>query len=252
MVSASVKVLARGVNRALVPLGAQIVSAHDWADTRKFLPFEQTIAAAAKAGLSIPEYVDVTYNVVGATQDTINQMVALGVFADGVNTVAEIGPGSGRYLEKVLRLCSPSHYEFYETAQPWSEYLLRSYGNVIARPTDGNSMRFTPDASVDLVQAHKVFVATPFLTTCSYWKEMIRVVRPAGHIVFDVVTETCMDPETLDLWLDKVDSDGSPYPAIMPKEFAVSFFRLHDIELVGSFEIPMRPGKTETFVFRRP
>ena len=250
MASAAAKMLARGVNRALEPLGAKIVGTHDWSDPRHFLPFEQTLEGARNASLSVPDYIDVTYNVAGATQKTIDQMEALGVFSNGVKSVAEIGPGSGRYLEKVIRLCSPSHYEFYETAQPWVCYLERTYKDVIARPSDGKSMSSTSSGSIELVHAHKVFVATPFLTTCSYWHEMVRVVRPKAHIVFDIVTEACMDENTLDLWLES-QLDHGCYPAIMPREFTISFFGRRGVELVGSFQIPMKPGRTETFVFRK-
>jgi hypothetical protein len=250
MANVAARMLARGVNRALGPLGAKIVGTHDWTDPRQFLPLEQTVKGARHASLSVPDYVDVTYNVAGATQNTIDQMEALDVFSRGVESVAEIGPGSGRYLEKVVRLCSPSHYELYETAQPWVDYLERTYKNVVARPADGKSMSSTSSSSIDLVHAHKVFVATPFLTTCSYWHEMVRVARPKAHIVFDVVTEACMDQDTLELWLESQWDHGC-YPAIMPREFTTSFFGTRGVELVGSFSIPMKPGRTETFVFQK-
>jgi hypothetical protein len=249
MVSKSVRLLARGVNRAIEPLGARIVGVHDWSNPAHFLPFQQTIAAAKDAGLSIADYVDVTYNVAGATRETIDRMVAAGVFADRIATVAEIGPGSGRYLEKVVRICSPSRYEFYETSAPWANYLVQTY-DAVWQPTDGESMSSTETGSIDLVHAHKVFVATSFLTTCGYWLEMIRVARQRAHIVFDVVTEACMDQATLERWLVR-GTDHGPYPAIMPHCFTSDFFKVRGAELISSFQIPMKPGRTETFVFRK-
>ena len=139
------------------------------------------ISAAAAAGLSVGDYVDVTYNVAGATQGTIDGMSGLGVFSAPVETVLEIGPGSGRYLEKVVRKCAPARYEIYETAQAWADYLERRH-RVVRQPASGSSLSDTADASIDLVHAHKVFVCTPFLITCRYWLEMLRVARLAIFI----------------------------------------------------------------------
>jgi hypothetical protein len=244
------KLLGKGINLALNPFGIRLARVHDWDDLEQFLPFEQTISDARKAGLSVSDYVDLTYNVAGATQQTIDEMTRMGVFSNPIQNIAEIGPGSGRYLEKVVRLCSPSRYEIYETAGSWARYLVTTYG-VVSHPTDGFSMPHTPTDSVDLVHAHKVFVATSFRTTCRYWSDMVRVTRNGGHIVFDIVTESCMRSETLQNWLATTDYMRSIYPAIMPREFAVEFFAERNVELIGSFFVPMRPGKTETFVFRK-
>ncbi len=242
-------VLARAINRAVSPLGIRIARSHDWGDPKQFLPFQETLAAAAEAGLSVADYVDVEHNVKGATQDTIDRMADLGVFSGPIETVVEIGPGSGRYLEKVVRKCSPSRYEIYETAELWADYLVDTY-DIVRQTPDGCSLSATPAASADLVQAHKVFVVTPFVVTCRYWKEMLRVTRPNAHIVFDVVTEDCMDPETLQRWIDAGIDHGN-YPAIVPKEYAKNFFTSQGAAFVGSFFIPMRPGKTEVLVFRK-
>src|SRR5262245_3101601 len=80
---------------------------HDWADVSKFIPFEGTLEGAKRAGLSVGDYIDTVINKTpGATQSTIDQMVALGVFSGHIQSVVEIGPGSGRYLEKTIKICS--------------------------------------------------------------------------------------------------------------------------------------------------
>jgi hypothetical protein len=238
-----VSVMAKGLNRAITPFGIKIARVHD------FLPFDQTTSSAQRAGVSVSDYVDATYNVPGATQEAIDHMAELDVFTGPIDSVVEIGPGSGRYLEKVMRMVSPSRYEIYETAAPWAEYLVRTYG-VIWQPTDGRSLRSTASNSADLIQAHKVFVITAFLTTCEYWLEMLRVSRPRAQIVFDAVTEPCMDGDTLDRWFEWRTADNGNYPAIIPRQFAVDFFEHRGASLVGSFYNPMKPGMSETFVFR--
>lgn len=243
------------INWALAPLGVRIVrkndSAHDWKNIEAFIPFESTLEAARQAGLSVGDYIDGVMNgIPGATQATIDQMSRLGVFSGRIETVVEIGPGSGRYLQKTLTACTPARYEIYETAGVWADYVAKTY-NVILQPTNGRSLAATADGSADLVQAHKVFSATPFLTTARYWLEMCRVLRPGGFAVFDIVTEACMDPAVLMRWVSSRGIDSS-YPAMVARATAVDFFESRGFSLVGSFFIPMGPGKTEAYVFRKP
>lgn len=246
---ASVRTAAAVVNKALLPLGIKVIRAHDRDDPEQFLPLQETLAGARECGMSVGDYVDVTYNVAGATQESIDFMAGLGVFSGTVEAVCEIGPGTGRYLEKIIRLSHPSHYEIYETARPWADYLVETYG-VVSRPTDSASMGSTPQESMDLVHANKVFVVTTFLTTCSYWFDMIKSTRTGGYISFDIVTEDCMPPDILRKWLGAGVNHG-PYPAIIPRSFAIKFFNREGADLLGSTKIPMRPGVTELFVFRK-
>lgn len=240
----------KALNGALAPFDIKIVGTHDWSNTRDFIPFEKTIDAAKRSGLSVGDYIDAVMNATpGATQSAVEEMSRLGVFAGRIESVVEIGPGSGRLLEKTLAACSPARCEIYETAGPWATYLVSRY-DVMLRPTDGKTLSATPDESVDLVQAYKVFCSIPFVETCSYWSEMARVTRSGGFAVFDVMTEQCLDSETFQGWLSEETGNGA-YPAIMPRSLAVGYFEGRGFELLGSFFVPMRPGRTETFVFRR-
>ena len=126
----SARSLAKGaVNWTIGALGVEVVrkSHHDWSDTRNFIPIEVTLAGAKRAGLSVGDYIDtVMNNIPGATQFTIDEMKRLGVFGRPVGTVVEIGPGSGRYLEKTIAACSPGRYEIYETSEPWASSSSRA------------------------------------------------------------------------------------------------------------------------------
>ena len=49
---------------------------------------------------------------------------------------------------------------------------------------------------------------------------------------------------------------GSPiengsYSSVMPHTLAIDYFEGRDFDLVGIFIVPMGPGMTETFVFRK-
>ncbi|WP_093607701.1 methyltransferase domain-containing protein [Streptomyces indicus] len=217
----------------------------------EFIPFEATMRAARSAGLSVGDYIDEVMNgTPGATRSTIEELAARGVFAAGPDTVLEIGPGSGRYLELTLKECAPGRYEIYETAQPWADHLVETFG-VVARPVAGFSLAPTPDASVDLVLAHKVFNTLTFLGTSRYFLEMARVVRPGGRIVFDAMTETCLGPDTMRAWAAEGGTGHDSYPAALPRGTCVDLFASLGCELEGSFLAPMGVGTTEVLVFAK-
>jgi len=248
---ASTVVLA-AARAAFASVGVEILRkrGHDWGSVANYIPFEETIAAAAKAGLSVGDYIDgTTPGKPSATRQTIDEMARLGVFDGTIGTVVEIGSGSGRYVERTINACNPQRYEIYETADKWAAYVAEKYG-VIRQPTDGKSLAATPDDSVDLVQAHKVFSTVSFLVSAHYWLEMVRVTRPGGFAAFDIVTESCMSSEQLEIWVESGINNGS-YPAVIPRGLASEFFDKHGFVLRGSFIVPMRPGRTETFVFQK-
>lgn len=241
-----------GLKQLLGRTGFDIVrSTNNRGGVDDFLPFEATMRAARSAGMSVGDYLDEVMNgTPGATQSTIDELRALGVFAADPRTVLEIGPGSGRYLEKTLKECSPSRYEIYETAAPWADHLVDTF-KVVAQPTSGTSLAPTPDGSVDLVQAHKVFNTVTFLSASRYFFEMARVTRPGGRIVFDVMTETCLDPATMRAWATKGGEGHDSYPAAMPRRTCVDLFATLDCTLEAGFSAPMGFASTEVLVFRK-
>lgn len=223
---------------------------HDWSNTANFIPFKQTLEGASQAGMSVGDYVDTVMNgTPGSSQSTVDKMASMGMFAAPLRAVLEIGPGTGRYLEKVQKIAAPARYEIYETAAPWAAYLETIYG-VTLQPTDGHSLAATPDASIDLVHAHKVFSTIPFIATCCYWHEIARVTRPGGWVAFDIMTENCLDQNAMQAWADS-DTDNGSYPAAMSRSVAVNTFTNKGFTLVDSFVVPMPPGKTELLIFRK-
>lgn len=239
------------VNRCLRPLGVKIIrNGHDWSDTKNFIPCQETIENAQKAGCTVGDYIDAVMNKIpGATQATINGMMELGVFEKPMKSVVEIGPGTGRYLEKTVAICKPDRYEIYETSPSWAAYLKQNY-DVVLQPTDGRSLVSTPDQSADLVQAHKVFSSIPSLPTFKYWKEMARVCRGGGFVAFDILTEACLSIGVLHNWIASSIENGA-FPAAMPRDTAISFFKSEGFDFKGSFLADMAPGFTEVFVFQK-
>jgi SAM-dependent methyltransferase len=236
--------LAKPVNDALRPLHVQLVPGNSPDPAIKdFLAARKTIAAAQKAGLPLGAYIDKSFAQPGATPQAVQAMLKLAGLTSKCGTVCEIGPGSGRFAEEIIAALSPDRYEIYETARDWLPWLGRLPNAVIQR-CDGRTLSQTSDGSVDLVHAQKVFVYCEFFTTAGYLEEMARVVRPGGTVAFDIVTEECLDDETVREWV-RVASFYRP----VPREWAVEFMRRRGLTLRGSHFSPLPPGRTELLVF---
>ena len=217
-----------------------------------FVAFKETLSGAKAAGTSVGEFLE-RRHVVGsktALQQTMEGMASLGVFDGNIERVCEIGPGSGRYLEQILKLCKPKEYEIYETSLEWRDWLAKEYP-VIARKCEGINLSETETASVDLVQAHKVFPGLPLLTTLSYFREMARVVRDGGWIVFDIMTEQCFDSAHLQAWFDANPWKWDWSPRMCAVHYVLDMFAHLGISFAGSFLIPLHPGVTECLVLRK-
>jgi SAM-dependent methyltransferase len=212
---------------------------------KDFIPARKTLAAAQKAGLPVSVYIDRTFAKPGATPETVRAMLELADLHDKCETVCEIGPGSGRYAEEIIAALHPGSYEIYETARDWLPHLSR-LPNVVMQECDGHTLSGTADGSVDLVHAQKVFVYLEFYATAGYLEEMARVVRPGGTVAFDIVTESCLDDETVRTWV----REASFYRPV-PRVWAVDFMQRRGLTLRGSHFSPLPPGTAELLVFRR-
>jgi SAM-dependent methyltransferase len=243
------RIIRKTLNPILGIVHAEITSTKRKREYEEYLSMQETLAGAKAAGLSVGEYID-QLRTPGATRRTFEQIKKLGVFQERIDRVCEIGPGSGRYLEKVLHECRPSHYEIYETAHDWADWLVEKY-KVVRQHCDRVSLSATATQTIDLAHSHKLFPGVPFLMICNYLMEMARVVRPGGWVIFDVFTENCMDEQNLAAWLAVKPWDWDLKPAVVPREFLIDFLGRQKLVLTGSFLIPLWPGHTEVFVFRK-
>ncbi len=232
-------------NFLIAPAGVELLR------TRKafadYIPYRKTLAAARKSHMSVGDLLDARINDPGGTARIIERLASLGMFDQKLNRVCEIGPGSGRFLEKIMKRTRPDVYEVYETADDWKRRLVKLYG-VVAREGDWRSLPQTADSSVDLVHAHKVFPGLPIYTAMGYMLEMARVVRPGGWIAFDAVTEQCVTPEYVERW----NSTGWDWVVSMiPKDFVVNLMASLGVRHVGSFTVPLGPVVAEYLIFRK-
>jgi SAM-dependent methyltransferase len=207
-----------------------------------YISAAQTIANADRAGLSVLDYVESLWDEKGLTQRQVDRIT---LACPNARAILEIGPGTGRYIDLLMRSYGDVSYELYETAPDWRDYLKRTFPTLTHHEADGSSLRQTADASIDLAQAHGVFVYLPFLTTCQYFIEMDRVTKPGSCIVFDVFTEACMDEPTITKWLASVHR----YPAMVPALFIESFWGERGFRQVDRFLVKNGAGVAEYFIF---
>lgn len=241
------RLVERTANGLLSPLGVRVVR-NGRAPTigGQRMSDEHVIAEARRRGISPGDLLEQLFNKPGRAKDIVDRMAAAGALAGPLRTVVEIGAGSGIYIQQLLTHGLVDRYEVYEFERNRANYLARAFP-VIAHPTDGETLRATASRSADLVHAHGVFVTLDFLTSCSYFREMARVIAPGGHVVFDVITEHCLDEAAVDSWL----ATPLRYPSMLSRGYVVGFFERHGFELVQEFPMPLLVhGRSSYLVFR--
>lgn len=240
------KGLLKTINNLLGTFGLELVRSSHQSKGKGYISAKETVAAAKKNNLSVCDYLEKIWNQQGDTDKVIENMKRGGVFAKSIKNILEIGPGSGRYLEKVMRICNPITYEIYETAQDGADWLAKEY-NIISRKADGKTLCHTESSSIDLVHAHGVFVYLPFLTSYQYFQEIVRVTNNNGFVVFDIISEDCLDDETATKWLQS----GLDYPCFLSKSYVKAFFIKAGFSFVGDFFTRYGPGKSQYLFFQK-
>jgi predicted TPR repeat methyltransferase len=101
---------------------------------------------------------------------------------------------------------------------------------------------------MDLVHAHGVFVTLDFLTSCSYFREIERVIAPGGHVVFDIMSEDCLDDTVVDSWLNT----PLRYPSLHSRDYVIQFFSKRGFSMVDEFVTPLLVhGSSRYLILRR-
>jgi len=233
------------VNRCLAPLEYKIVPASYGIGT--YIDMAATVAGAKAKGQTVCEYIETLWDQRGCTVRVIEEMKRSGCFA-ALNNVVEIGPGTGRYLDFVLREAKPTRYEIYETASDWAGWLAETYRPAVIRQRpDGRTLRDTRSQSCELVHAHGVFVYLSLLNSFEYFSEISRVLSPGGYLVFDLLPAAKFDEPTINRWL----KTENRYPVVLPDEHVRKYFAGKGFKLIHEFDNKYGEGHSHYFVFRR-
>lgn len=210
-----------------------------------YISANETITKANDCGLSICDYVEKEWNKVGDTKKIIDQIADFIVF-ENIKTICEIGAGTGRYMEKVFQICKPTKYESYEPDEEWATYLKRNYP-IINCETNGKELKQTADNSIDLLHAHGVFVYLPLMVSLQYFLEICRVVKEGGYAVFDVISEDCLDNESVNKWL----KSQHIYPCFLSTDLVDRVFLSYNFIRVGSFFSNYGAGPSKYLIYKK-
>jgi hypothetical protein len=110
---------------------------------------------------------------------------------------------------------------------------------------DGQSLKSAKSASSDFVHAHGVFVYLPFMTSYRYFMEIARIAAPGAFVAFDIISEQCLNAETVDRWL----KSGHSYPCFLSLAYVSQVFEGKGFRYVGGFLSPYSVGTSEYLVF---
>jgi CDP-glycerol glycerophosphotransferase (TagB/SpsB family)/ubiquinone/menaquinone biosynthesis C-methylase UbiE len=219
-----------------------------------FLNAKDTYQKAKNIGKSIGDYLemeDAKRNVrhFGRRDRIINKIIENVSYIDGLR-VLEIGPGTGRYMEKILQHYPNCNYEIYETASDWVSYLNDMYAKkykLCIHPADGSKLSATETASCDIVHAHAVFVYLPCAVILSYLNEMVRVLKKDGVIIFDILSSSDFDINNLESFIDA----GYLFPVIFPNSIFEQWMSLNNLILIEQFNEIYGPYHSNYYIFKR-
>ena len=194
----------------------------------------EVIALAAKRGLSVGDYLEAEWGQSGRSRQIVQRLHGMGAVPENLQTVCEIGPGSGRYIERIREVASPARYEIYEIERHRAQWLARTYP-VVVRAADGERLSGTADGSIQLVHAHGVFASLKTITCLGHFKEFARITAPGGHVAFDIISEECVNDADVAAWL----RTQLRYVNFLSKPFLIEFFERHGLSLVEDFRFPL-------------
>jgi SAM-dependent methyltransferase len=171
-----------------------------------YIDAKTTIEAAKAAGISIHEYVyrNSSAHHKGRT-DRIMERIARLFDRGSKISIAEIGTGTGMYLERACKLFNCTTYHVFETDPGWRSYaceVLAKQTTCIVHKCDGTTLKELKDGSIDLVHAHGVFVYTPSLVTLTYISESARVLKNGGKLCFDCYLDSSFGRSEIDKWIE--------------------------------------------------
>ena len=196
-----------------------------------YIDAKETISKAEAAGKTICEYVEEMWGEIGETDRILSELANLGVLSP-YEEVCEIGPGTGKFLERILLQTNPKKYHIYETDDGWAKYLEKTYNpKVIKHQADGRTLKGIKNQSCGLVTAFGVFVYLPALQVFGYFDEMVRICKEGGYIVFDFYQCDNWTTETVKKW----QNEGSLYPVLLPKRLILEYFELNGFHEIGNF-----------------
>ena len=237
---------ARGLVRRVLARRGYVL----WRAGEGYLDAKQTLREARRAGLSLHEYIYRNENAhkAGRTDRIVAKIAEL--LGDRPISVAEIGTGTGMYLERMCRRLDCTAYHVFETDVGWRRHArqtLSQVGTVTVHDCDGSTLKELLDDSIDLVHAHGVFVYLPTLVVLSYLREAARVLKPQRYLVFDCFLDTKFNPAAADAWL----ASEYRFPNVMSSAFLSEHLQHCGLSITRGFDEVLGPAACNYLICRK-
>jgi SAM-dependent methyltransferase len=217
----------------------------------EYIDAKSTIIAAKAAGISIHEYIyrAASSHKMGRTDRIVQRIGAL--FKPGCEiSVAEIGTGTGMYLERLCSVMNCTAYHVFETDPGWQTYarqVLAKQTKCLVYKCDGTTLKELEDTSVDLVHAHGVFVYTPSLVTIGYLSEAARVLKIGGKLCFDCYLDSTFGRSEIDKWM----ASEHRFPVITSSKVLFDHLARTNLKVVSTFREVHGPDYVDYMVCER-
>ena len=205
-----------------------------------YIDCNTTVQAAQDADLTICEFVERLWDQYGQTKLILNRAAKHIDFSE-VNTVCEIGPGTGRYIKKTIeRMGKVDNYTIYEIDKDWANWLETEY-SISKREANGIDLQDEENTSIDFCQAHGVFVSLSMYNVLIYLKEMMRVTKSGGYLLFDYFDETSFSNNVGQIIID----NSIDYPSIIPSGIIRNFLLENNCEIITEFNNKYGKGESK-------
>ncbi|MBM3431315.1 MAG: class I SAM-dependent methyltransferase [Bacteroidetes bacterium] len=212
----------------------------------RYISCKETVEKANAANLSVCDYVEKLWHQEGSTELVINNIMTV-IKKDDIESVCEIGPGTGRYIEHIIkRLPTLGNYCIYELDSQWAQWLENTY-KVKRQPTEGNNLKYENNNIHDLIHAHGVFVTLNLYNVFEYLNEMIRATKTNGYIVFDYYNESSFSDEIASILLE----EKVTYPVIIPEKIIKNFISIKKCKIISEFENKHGKGISKYIILQK-
>lgn len=219
-----------------------------------YIDADLTVRSSENAGLSVCEWLEAneTEPKKRGRRDRIVAAIMDVIAAHDIDTVVEIGTGTGMYLDRIVERLHPERYQIYETSPGWRQYLKKhcriwSNTNFQIPDADGKSLHESDDESADLVHAHGVFVYLSSIQTANYLFEMARVCRPGGFVIFDCYLDDSFDLNEVKKWI----RSGWDFPVITQRRLLEELLASCELIELNWFEEIHGAGNVQYLIYQK-
>jgi SAM-dependent methyltransferase len=214
-----------------------------------YISADEVQKKAKSKNLSVNQYLEEIWNLETHASRIINSLELDKFLSNAPYNVLEIGAGTGVYTDKLITKLGLEHiqlYQIYETSQDWVNYLRTKYPVELPK-ANGYLLNSTESASINLAHAHGVFVYTSFVTTISYMREMIRVVKKGGIVAFDILNQNSCTDSVITSWIN----EEKTYFNIVHEEYISDLFLKNGFREVKKFQSEIEPGSSTYYIYLR-